>query len=62
MTTIKLTYRIISNSIFVPQKTITRTVANNANAYSEFEEKVLGDFENYIVEFNHAGKTIVLSK
>lgn len=63
------TYKIINNYVSpiigtsdsLSQKTFTRTVSNNSNAYNEFEEKVRKFFGGYEVKFNHPGKIIILS-
>jgi hypothetical protein len=52
---------IIGTSDSLSQKTFTRTVSNNSNAYSEFEEKARKFFGGYEVKFNHPGKIIILS-
>lgn len=56
----KLTYQITGIDLY-PQKTFTRTVSNNYNAYSEFEREARKYFEGYEVRFNHPGKVIILS-
>jgi len=60
MKTKKFTYQITSVG-FYPQKTFTRTVSNNSNAFNEFEEKARKYFEGHEVRFNHSGKVIILS-
>ena len=66
----RFTYKIINNYVSPiigqsveqgPQKTFTRTVPNNSNAYSEFEREVRRFFGGYEVKFNHPGKLIILS-
>lgn len=65
----RLTYKIINNYISpiigtsdsLPQKTFTRTVSNNSNAFNEFEKEARRFFGGYEVEFNHPGKLIILS-
>ena len=61
MKTKKFTYQILAKDTVATQKTFTRTVSNNSNAYNEFEEKAKKYFENYEVRFNHPGKLIILS-
>ena len=63
------TYKIINNYVSpiigtsdsLSQKTFTRTVSNNSNAYNEFEEKARKFFGGYEIKFNHPGKIIILS-
>lgn len=52
---------IIGTSDLLPQKTFTRTVSNNSNAYNEFEREAMIFFGGYEIEFNHPGKVIILS-
>jgi hypothetical protein len=59
--TVKLTYQILAKDTVATQKTFTRTVSNNYNAYNEFEEKAREFFKGYKVKFNHPGKVIILS-
>ena len=59
--TVKLTYQILAKDIVATQKTFTRTVSNNCNAYNEFEEKAREYFDRYEVKFNHPGRLIILS-
>jgi hypothetical protein len=59
MKKIKLTYRVIANENPFAQKTVTAKVANNSNAFSEFESIVRNRLgEN--VRFNHAGKVVAI--
>jgi hypothetical protein len=58
MKTVKMTYKVISKNNPFAQKTISATVNNNSNAFTQFEEEVrakLGDS----VEFNHVGKVVI---
>lgn len=53
-----MTYKVISKNNPFAQKTISATVNNNSNAFTQFEEEVrakLGDS----VEFNHVGKVVI---
>ena len=61
MKTKKFTYQIFAKYTIATQKTFTRTVSNNYNAYNEFEEKARKYFDGYEVKFNHPGKLIILS-
>lgn len=58
--TVKLTYEITGIELY-PQKTFSRTVSNNSNAFNEFEKKAKEYFKGYEVKFNHPGKVIILS-
>ena len=60
-TTKKFIYQIFAKDTIATQKTFTRTVSNNYNAYNEFEEKARKYFDGYEVQFNHPGKLIILS-
>jgi hypothetical protein len=57
----KFTYQILAKDTVATQKTFTRTVSNNYNAYNEFEEEARKYFDGYEVQFNHPGKLIILS-
>lgn len=59
MKTIKMTYKVIAKENPFAQKTVTATVSNGSNAFNEFEEKIKEKFEGD-VEFNHAGKVVIL--
>lgn len=61
MKTKKLTYQIIAKDAIATQRTFTRTVSNNSNAYNEFEREAMSYFDGYNVEFNHPGKVLILS-
>lgn len=59
MTTLKMTYKVIAKENPYAQKTVSATVTANANAISQFEEKVkerLGEE----IKFNHAGKLVMI--
>ena len=60
MKTKKFTYKVVTKDTIATQKTFTRTVSNNYNAYNEFEAEALKYFDGYRVQFNHPGKFIIL--
>jgi serine acetyltransferase len=60
METVKMTYQVISNGNQYAQKTVSVTVSNNSNAFTQFEEEVRSKLgEN--IRFNHAGKIVILN-
>lgn len=63
MNTIKLTYKVITHNNPFAQKTITKTVSNNNLAFEQFESKVNETFkdDNCEIEYNHAGKVVILN-
>jgi hypothetical protein len=60
METVKMTYQVISNGNQYAQKTVSVTVSNNSNAFTQFEEEVRSRLRENI-RFNHAGKIVILN-
>ena len=60
MTTVKMTYKVIAKENPYAQKTVSATVSNNSNAFTQFEEKVRAKI-GVNIKFNHAGKIVILN-
>lgn len=59
----QMTYKVIAHNNPFAQKTISKKVSNNNLAFEQFEKQVKESFKDdkCNVEFNHAGKVVVLT-
>lgn len=57
-----LTYDVIdSTGGLISQKTITVKVPRGVHAFDVYEATAKARFQDFSLEFNHAGKTVIIS-